>query len=956
MPSWPAPSEADVTAALARLGQPQQRAYFFDRLENPLWVTALRKVQAFTTPPDPIAVDDQVSFPPWPEGEYLTRMAAAVPDDVAGILRKTEGNDNPLVARVLLEAAAALPDTHLPDVLGTAAGWFRTPYADWYVEPAVAVITRAFEVGRNNQALKFARLLLAVQPDPRMEEKRARTDGTAFRPTLEPSSRLTDWEYQRALSQLIPRAASAAGPALVHLVSNLLTAALRHSKWEDEERDSSEYSMIWRPAIEDHTQNHDRDVRDTLISGLRDVALTVIDNERDTHDEVVGLLMGGSKLHQRIGLHILSKTTGGIDTLGERLRNPEFLNDYRFTHEISQVLDGRWDHLDQTTQDAVLAWLEEGDVARYRELVEQTDGTGPTDEDIEQHKAIWQRNKYSYLARHLTGTHRERYDALRGEWGDPSHADFETWMDTWSGTTGPVEQTEIEGWPIKDIVAYLRSWEPTEVRAWPPGPTIEGLANTLKIVAIDRAAEFSTHATEFIDLDPTHIRALFDAFDAAQKNEIALDWGHILTLASSVAEREFEPDIGQPDRDRDPGYRWVRRHVSSTIQGGLQDRPNKIGWEHRAQVWVVIKRLTDDPNPTPEHEERYGGDNMESLMLSLNTNRPTALHAVIDYGLWCHRQLITQGVTEPTASEHFDEILGVLDRHLDTDTDPSLAARAVYGSRYAWLLLIDETWATERAEAIFDPPDVATEHGQVAWDTYIVWTPPYDSAFEVLRTWYERMIGALPAEDPERIDPMRSPWQKLGEHLIAFAWRGKDDTGLAELYFDRATDGLSGSVTSFIGRTLSNTQELPDTIGARIQAHWEHRIGIIRANPEDHQAELRAFSTWFTSNKLDPQWSLQNFEEAVRLAGAPRHAKSALERLSQDDIDPVVAVRLLGMIVERATDPWEYVIWREPAKAILAHASGLHGTRDATRAVIDYFVRTGDQSFREFAPADNAEQ
>lgn len=955
MPSWPAPSEADVTAALARLGQPQQRAYFFDRLDNPLWVAPLRKAHAFSTPPDPIAVDDQVSFPPWPEGEYLTRMAAEVPDDVTAILKQLEGNDNPLAARVLLQAAVALPDTHLPDVLPTAPGWFRTPYADWYVEPAVTLITRTFELGHEKAALKLARSLLAVQPDPRMEEKRENSEGDVFRPSLEPSSRLTDWEYQRGLSQLIPGAARLAGGGLARLLSSLLTDALRHSKWEDEERDSSEYSMIWRPAIEDHTQNHDRDVRDTLISGLRDVAFTVIDNEPGMHDEIVELLMRGSKLHQRIGLHILSKTTGGLNTVTERLRDPEFLNDYRFTHEIAQVLDGRWNDLDETTQHAVLAWIEEGDVARHRQLVEESDGTPPADEALQQHKAIWQRDKYSFIARHLTGTHLERYNAVRGEFGEPSHADFETWMDSWSGTTGPVEQTDLEGWPIGELVTYLRTWEPTGMRTWPPGPTIEGLANTLQIVATERAAEFARHAAEFVDVDPTYIRALFDAFESAQKNEVELDWGPILTLARSVADREFEPDVQEPDRDRDPGYRWVRRHVSSAIQAGLRDQPNAIGWEHREQVWVVIERLTGDPNPTPEHEKQYGGDNMDPLMLSLNTNRPTALNTVVEYGLWCRRHLIAAGTTEPTAGDHFGEILRVLDRHLDVRTDPSLATRAVYGRWYAWLLLLDEPWATGRAEAVFGPVDTADEHGQAGWDTYIVRTAPYDSSYRVLRRWYERAVKALPDEDPERIDPVRSPWQKLGEHLTSFAWRGHDDTGLAEQYFDRATDGLAGSVTSFIGRTLSNTTELPTTIGARIQAHWEHRIGSIRANPDEHQAELRAFSTWFTSNKLDPQWSLGYFEEAVALAGAPRHAKSALERLAEEDIDPVVAVQLLAVIVERATDPWEHMIWREPAKAILARASGLPGTRDATRSVIDYFVRTGDQSFREFAPADDAE-
>jgi len=45
-----------------------------------------------------------------------------------------------------------------------------------------------------------------------------------------------------------------------------------------------------------------------------------------------------------------------------------------------------------------------------------------------------------------------------------------------------------------------------------------------------------------------------------------------------------------------------------------------------------------------------------------------------------------------------------------------------------------------------------------------------------------------------------------------------------------------------------------------------------------------------------------------------------------------------------------------PSNRTATTGSMLHGTRDATRAVIDYFVRTVDQSFRELAPADNAEQ
>jgi hypothetical protein len=50
-------------------------------------------------------------------------------------------------------------------------------------------------------------------------------------------------------------------------------------------------------------------------------------------------------------------------------------------------------------------------------------------------------------------------------------------------------------------------------------------------------------------------------------------------------------------------------------------------------------------------------------------------------------------------------------------------------------------------------------------------------------------------------------------------------------------------------------------------------------------------------------WSLTRFEEAVDLAGAPRHAKQALDRLAEDDTDPVAAARILAGIVNSTNDP-----------------------------------------------------
>jgi hypothetical protein len=48
------------------------------------------------------------------------------------------------------------------------------------------------------------------------------------------------------------------------------------------------------------------------------------------------------------------------------------------------------------------------------------------------------------------------------------------------------------------------------------------------------------------------------------------------------------------------------------------------------------------------------------------------------------------------------------------------------------------------------------------------------------------------------------------------------------------------------------------------------------------------------------------------------------------------------------------VTWREAANSIIRRAGDRLEARDDTRIVIDYFVRTGDQSFRELTARDGA--
>src|SRR5579862_5165431 len=84
--------------------------YFFSKLTSPEWIEPLKKKGRFSHPPPMIVGDTFIRLMPWPEGEYLVRMAPLAPEAVFGALgNEAYESDNELVHQILLRIAAELP-------------------------------------------------------------------------------------------------------------------------------------------------------------------------------------------------------------------------------------------------------------------------------------------------------------------------------------------------------------------------------------------------------------------------------------------------------------------------------------------------------------------------------------------------------------------------------------------------------------------------------------------------------------------------------------------------------------------------------------------------------------------------------------------------------------------------------------------------------------------------------
>ncbi len=951
MNSWTPPTDEQLDKIETLAARPENRTYFFGRLENPEWVAKLAARGLFAEPPKPVPMEEpgHFRFPPWPEGQYLARMASMAPVEVAEVLETCHQQpkvSNPLVTRPLLEAAQALPDEQLRSLGARVVGWIGAHYAEFFAEDAAEAIARLLSVGLVSEGVRAAKKLLPVI---------ARIEGTdefgrgGREVRLTSTRHLSELQYERVVAIVLPSLVDNGGLEGVKVFSQLLSKALRSARAKGETLDWDGNSVVWRPAIEDHVQNFDNDVGNQLISATRDAAARFAESGAEELTAVVHLLEAGSELHQRIALHTLANARAGGDLVAEKLGDRSLFDDYRFRHEYASLLRNRYGELTSDAQQQFMSWVLAGpDLERFRQRLSASDGSTQSAEEESRYVEVWQRDRLSFVASYLTGEAAALYQRLVESHGDPDHPDFPTWISSWFGPQSPVAVDVMGEWSTAEVINYLATWIPEDESGWYGGPSVEGLGRELQTTVSRRAPEFAAIAMEFATLDPTYVRFLLRGLEAALKTDVEIPWEQPIRLLASIVDRPFEPDIEVQLTDRDPGWRWTRREVASLLRTGMSDRPNRIPFDKREQVWRVIKRLTADPNPSPDYEARYGGENMDPLTLSINTNRGAAMHAVMEYSLWCRRELEAAG--ESLEAGLFPEVRDVLQEHLDPDHDPSATVRSVYGRWLLRLLLIDETWVTANIGSLFPTSPDLVHLRDAVWDTYVDWCPPCDPVYEPLQGEYVNAVERLSSRHVGTTKSHGRSDAKLGEHLVVFFWRGVVPRSLVDRWFELANDEQAGRVMEVIGRALQNEKgDVPEPVQERIRELWVSRLDAIEAQPEAHQREAQAFVSTFLSKKLDQEWLIKGLEIVVPANGVTRFGGRVIGALAELASDmPSRATSLTLAILRKSGNTWDYVSWSEEVRNVLVRTrdSRDEKTIENREDIIDIYVSRGELDFR----------
>jgi len=166
--------------------------------------------------------------------------------------------------------------------------------------------------GYTEQALNLTQILLDISP--RLKIK------------------VDIWEYTQAIRDILSTLIKERN--FLKFICSLLEKAVKFDKRNVSKNE--DFSFIWRPAIEEHPQNIQEDVKNVLVDAVRDAAELLIKENLAGLEEIIAHLESYSyPIFRRIILYLLRRfSEEAQELISKYLTDYHLFSDPHFRHEI----------------------------------------------------------------------------------------------------------------------------------------------------------------------------------------------------------------------------------------------------------------------------------------------------------------------------------------------------------------------------------------------------------------------------------------------------------------------------------------------------------------------------------------------------------------------------------------------------------------------------------------------
>lgn len=930
-----APSSEMVESAIALLSRGSARNYFFGRVDNPAWLTALDERHYFD------AIRDGEY---WPESAFLKRMAGQQPERVTHILSRLTKAPDTAVAPYLTDIALALPPPYaaqLAETIAKIANEACPPVTFWHDLPRL--IVHLAEGGQG----KAAFMLFDAMYSPRRKTTPHGSEEMSF---ADSSNDL--WHLQEGLQSILPALLEVDAKKVIRALCSKLNAVLKGEGWFSPEQDDSYiiYTRMTTAGANSPVSDIVYDAGTLFIRAILRAARHAIQAGSVDVEDVFEII----ERNEAIVFTCVSLTL--LASIGSRA-NERAIAIMAKPHQYADVdsvvassygrlIQARFAELPAAQRDAVLGWLRKGpdDVEAFVVWWEKRHGVKPTAEDWEAYRKYWIRKRLGWVPRNLL-------PAVDADLLAQIEREIAPEPTEWSVIgvhPSPKSLEELQAMSPEDIAEFLRL-NPSNTER---GPDSE-LDSLLLQVVQGRIGEFSGAARSYIGVNQSQARSVLWGLGNPAKRGEEIDWAPVLDLCAwAVAQPRGSESRDSSDRG-DVSWRGAREAVADLIRGGLQNAKAPISHGFAPQIWAVLEQLSEDPDPTTEYERERP---FEPAMLSINTVRGKAMLAVVQYALWRRRQMNEDGLAG--GFDTMPEVRALLDRRLDRDRSP--AVRSVYAQYFPALVYLDAEWATAVAPTIFPAAADKIRFWRASWSVYATFSQTYDRVFDILRPTYELAVQRMPWDEGSDTarnatgDDWRQAEENVACHLLAFYWRGKielDRDSLLVKYFGRCGRRARSRALWFVANSLaSHKGDVPAETQRRMIDLWEWRMKEAgTSNDLGDREEMQTFGGWFAHGRLDPKWSIQTLLKVLKLTNNIDRPGLVIGRLAAIALTDVKSsVDCLDAFVDADREGWRYIAAKDQVEAILRAglASDQPLVAGTARRIVDKLTERGNLNYR----------
>jgi hypothetical protein len=947
MKSFNKPTDELVDSATPLLSSPQHEEYFFARLENPQWIEPLAARDFFSHPPKVQIIEGMgVRFPRWAPSRYLARMAELAPAEVSKVLLKLDV-DNPSVVGDFLDAALAMPVSFAVTLVPKVRTAANLGTLSIHFNEAAELCKKLAENSEADSAMTLAAEIF--QPTRQLRR--------------ELSAQNDLFQYERGLKKVLAPLSLARPHEFLGMLTKWLEIAIK-SKRHIRRGSDSDYSYLWRPAIEEHPQNRDYDFAGVLVGFAREGFEAGIRHESVTLKDALAILERYSfSVFTRLRLHLINEFAEQEPNLArETVMDRELIFDFDCKHEYGLLVNKRFGLLSPQQREEWLAWVD-------ADSQFDADETTTSESTLRgKHRRF---EKFYWVKDFLEGERKTFYDRKLAELGAPELAYLNVSSSgmRW-GDESPLTVDELGRMSFPEAVDTVSNWKPEGSRFH--GPSVEGLANAFgRYVAMDPRA-YSKEAGLLENRPVIFVRTYLHQMREAVKAGTDIELSNVLDLCHwvvqhPIAERTTPPQEHDAFADKD--WRWTRNEIAELIENvctaTANDSPKYTADSLRDSLQMLVDSLCRDRSESPSaRDDSTKAPRVHDFIdVGINSSQGKAVKAALAYARWLAEQFkVREGERDivPGGFATMPEVKQWLELLIDEDTR-SFEGLSVLGSQFGLINWIDRRWLLENANRIFQlerleetPPHA---EGWAAWNSYLVWGQPHREYYQAFRSQFHYAVQqAAHVELPDR--EYNQPMNHLGEHLMVLYGRGditlESDESLLRRFLETANSNVRRHAIGLVGRNLTSEEEhekveVPRDVIERFQVLWEtYWAGKGRGDALE-RPQTALFGSWFASGQFPADWALERLEDFVAVApvAEPEHAV-AKQLAAIAASDPERSVRILDQMIRGDREGWHVAGWRESARAILEVAMQANGqARETAVQLINFLGRRGYLQFGE---------